>query len=64
MKKIKIFKGESDRRAALNLKKRELRQIFNFNTGGFSALIESLINEEPEAETLEILKLEDNMSRK
>jgi hypothetical protein len=41
-----------------------LRKAFNFTTGDFSVLIDSLINEEPEAETLEILKLEDKMSRK
>jgi hypothetical protein len=44
MQKLIIFKGESERRAALNLKKKELRQTFNFRTGNFSNLIQSLIN--------------------
>jgi hypothetical protein len=64
MQKIVVFKAENEKRAALSLKKKELRKAFNFTTGDFTALIDSLINEEPESETLEILKLEDKMSRK
>jgi hypothetical protein len=40
-----VLKAENDRRTALSSKRKELRDAFNFSTGDFGGLIESLTNE-------------------